>query len=139
MKKILLAVVLLILFGSYVSYAQQGVKWETGTFEQSLKKAQKANKMIFMDCYTSWCAPCKWMSENVFPTKEAGEYFNKNFICVRFDMEKGEGPDLKTRYGVKAFPTFLIIGTDGNEVGRLVGKNELEPFINNIEILIIFI
>jgi thioredoxin-related protein len=133
MKKVLfLAVAMLLSFGTS---AQQGVKWETGTFAQSLKKAQKANKPIFMDCFTSWCAPCKWMSENVFPTKEAGDYFNKNFVCVKFDMEKGEGTELKARYGVQAFPTFLIIGTDGNEVGRVIGKNELEPFINNIEIV----
>jgi thiol-disulfide isomerase/thioredoxin len=132
MRKILLLTVVMLL--SFGSYAQQGVKWETGTFEQSLKKAQKANKMIFMDCFTSWCGPCKWMSENVFSTKEAGDYFNKNFVCVKFDMEKGEGTELKARYGVQVFPTFLIIGTDGNEVGRLVGKNELKPFINFVEI-----
>lgn len=127
MKKILILIIALTF--SLNVFAQTGVKWETGTFEQVLKKAQKTGKMIFIDCYTSWCSPCKWMSENVFPTKEAGDFFNANFVCVKIDMEKGEGPTLKTKYGVKAFPTFLFLKSDGIEKGRIIGKNEVKPFI----------
>ena len=46
------------------------------------------------------------MTQNVFPQKKAGDYFNPKFICVKYDMEKGEGPELGKRFEVRAYPTF---------------------------------
>ena len=70
--------------------------------------------MVFVDCYTTWCGPCKYMTSNVFPQETVGDYFNPNFICLKIDMEKGEGPELVKRYGIRAFPTFLILRPDGS-------------------------
>ena len=61
---------------------------------EALAKAKAENKLVFMDCYTSWCGPCKYMTETIFPQEKAGEFFNPKFVCVKFDMEKGEGKEL---------------------------------------------
>ncbi|MBR4094560.1 MAG: DUF255 domain-containing protein, partial [Bacteroidales bacterium] len=93
MKKVLL--ILVSVAFSLVAFAQDGVKWETGSLQEALDKAagnKKGPSVVFLDCYTSWCGPCKMMAEKVFPTKEAGEYFNKRFVNIKIDMEKGEGP-----------------------------------------------
>lgn len=134
MKKIILLSVLLLF--AITTFAQQGVKWETGNFQEALTKAQsnkKGPKQIFMDCYTTWCGPCKYMANTIFPTKEAGEYFNKNFINIKIDMEKGEGIELAKKFNIKAYPTFLILDEKGNEVGRIVGGDELTPFIKKVD------
>ncbi len=110
-----------------------GVKWEKGTFNEALQKAQKTGKLIFMDCYTSWCGPCRHMSNTVFTTAKAGDYFNEKFINVKYDMEKGEGIALKNKYSVEYFPTFLIIDSTGNELGRVIGALDLDPFIQKVE------
>lgn len=135
MKKIL--VLTLCALFSLTSFAQTGgVNWEHGTLQEALNKA-KANKkgpnLVFLDCFTTWCGPCKHMANNVFPTKEAGDYFNKNFVNIKIDMEKGEGIDLAKKYGVAAYPTFLILNSDGSEVGRVVGGGELADFIKKVE------
>ena len=31
-----------------------------------LELAQKEDKLIFIDLYTTWCLPCKMMDQNVF-------------------------------------------------------------------------
>ncbi len=134
MKKILLLVA--AVFIAVSSFAQEGVKWETGTFQDALNKAKNNKKgpnLVFMDCYTTWCGPCKHMANVVFPTKEAGDYFNKKFVNFKTDMEKGEGIELAKKYNVRAYPTFLILDGDGNEVGRVVGSAELGKFIENVE------
>ncbi len=134
MKKILL--ILVCILSSFTIYAQDGVKWEEGTFEQALKKAKSGKggkKLVFLDCYTTWCGPCKHMANVVFPTKEAGDYFNKNFVNIKIDMEKGEGIELAKKYAIAAYPTFLILDADGNEVGRVVGGGDINSFIQKVE------
>jgi thiol-disulfide isomerase/thioredoxin len=115
--------------------AQDGVKFvENATYAQVLAQAKQENKLLFIDCYTSWCGPCKRMSNEVFPQKVMGDYFNPKFVSVKFDMEKGEGPALKTKFSVRAFPTFLVIdpNTD-SEVTRFVGSTTPQDFIKSMD------
>lgn len=76
------------------------------SLDKALEKAKVENKLVFMDCYTSWCGPCKMMAEKILPLKEVGEYMNGRFVCIKVDMEKGEGPKLAQKYQVSAYPTF---------------------------------
>ncbi len=136
MKRLILPLV--ILFTSIISLNAQnvGVNWEKGSLNEVIAKAQKNKKgpkLIFLDCYTSWCGPCKYMANTIFPTKEAGDYFNTNFLNVKFDMEKGEGIEIKKKYDIAAYPTFLVLDENGKEIGRIVGGGELEPFIKKVE------
>lgn len=119
----------------YVSAQEGGVKFlENATFEQALKQAKDSGKMLFVDCYTSWCGPCKMMMRDVFPQPQVGNYFNPKFICAKFDMEKGEGKELHKRFQVKAYPTFLIIDAQtGNEITRIVGGGKADEFIKMVE------
>lgn len=103
------------------------------SLDEACKKAKTENKPIFLDCYTSWCGPCKMMANDVFTLQEAGDYFNKNFVCVKIDMEKGEGPVIGKQYGVDAYPTFLIINSDGKLMHKLVGAMSLKELIENVE------
>ncbi|MFA5849550.1 MAG: thioredoxin family protein [Bacteroidales bacterium] len=116
----------------------KGVIWEESTLTDALKKA-KANsngvgpELVFLDCYTSWCTPCKMMAKEVFPQEVAGNFFNANFVNIKIDMEKGEGPKLGKQYGVRAYPTFLILDSEGNEINRLVGSSKQESFIEKVK------
>ena len=92
------------------SMAQEGVNFRDITFEEALKQAKSENKLVFMDCYTSWCGPCKNMADKVFPQKAAGDYFNPRFVCVKYDMEKGAGVEL-----AKKFEIPLVVRSSMNE------------------------
>ena len=112
-----------------------GVKWEKGTLTDALDKAKKSKKtkLVFVDCYTVWCGPCKQMAEKVFPLKEAGDYFNANYVNIKIDMEKGEGVEIAKKYQVSSFPTFLILDANGKELGRVIGSSDLNKFITKVE------
>ena len=103
------------------------------TFKEALAAAKKEGKLVFVDCYTSWCGPCRDMAEKVFPQKEAGDYFNPRFVCVKYDMEKGEGEELAKRFEVRAYPTFLIVRPDGTAQHKIVGGSDLKAFIAQVE------
>lgn len=136
MKKIILLAI--ALWVSFSCYAQEhkGVNWEQGTLQDALRKAaghKKGAKLVFLDCYTTWCGPCKYMANTVFTTEAAGNYFNEHFVNIKIDMEKGEGPELAKKFRIPGYPTFIILSPDGKEIGRVVGSNELEPFIADVE------
>ena len=118
---------------SWKNLAHVGVNFQDLTFEQAVEKAAKMRKQIFVDCYTSWCGPCKYMSNTVFPQEKMGDYMNPKFICVKYDMEKGEGPELAKKFGVRAYPTFVILNTDGTVRHKFVGGGEPDRFIERVK------
>lgn len=126
MKKILTAFLIVL---SVLSFAQEGIKFETSDFKTILAKAKKENKLIFLDAYTTWCGPCKLMAKNIFTLKSVGDHYNANFVNAKIDMEKGEGIDIAKKYDVKVFPTYLFIDGNGELVHRTVGYVPEKEFI----------
>ena len=91
------------------------------TLKDGLAKAKEEGKFVFVDCYTSWCGPCRLMSDKIFPLKDVGEYLNDRYVNLKFDMEKGEGVEIAKDYKVNSYPTFLVLDVDGTLICRLVG------------------
>lgn len=145
--RLVLAMAALCAFGSAQAQGMQpatpmeatasegGVAFVEGkTYAEALQAAKEANKMLFIDCYTSWCGPCKMMATRVFPQKKVGDYFNQHFVSIKIDMEKGEGPQLKDKFAIKAFPTFLFLDGEGKEVNRIVGgDSNVDKFLKTVD------
>lgn len=114
-----------------LSLSAQGIDFmpEGSLLKDAVAKAKAENKMVFLDCYTSWCGPCKMMSSKIFPTQEVGDFMNPKFVSIKIDMEKGEGPSLVEKLQVSAYPTFIIFNADGNEVGRFLGGSDAAGFM----------
>lgn len=110
MKKIMIMLISLL---TSAAYAQEGINFETATWKETLAKAKKENKLIFVDIYTTWCGPCKMMAKDVFPLKAVSEKFNSSFINFKTDAEKGEGIEIAKTYKVNAYPTYLFVNGDG--------------------------
>lgn len=54
---------------------------------------------------------------------------NKHFVSYKLDMERGEGPALGKKYGVKAFPTMLFMDAEGNVRHTIVGSKSANELI----------
>ena len=106
-----------------------GIKFETGSLESVLAKAKAEGKMVFVDCYTSWCGPCKMLAKQTFTDATVGDYYNDRFISIQIDMEHGEGPELAKRYGVSAYPTLIYLDSNGNLITKQVGFRRPVEFL----------
>lgn len=103
---------------------------ENGAWKEVLEAARKENRIIFMDCYTVWCGPCKVLDRDVFTNDEVADYFNGHFVNAKYDMEKGEGIELKNKYTVTAYPTLLFIDARTQEViHRVAGSRGPEDLL----------
>ena len=119
---------LLVLFLA-TSVQAGGIDFFHGTWEEALEKAKKEDKLIFVDAYTTWCGPCKRMSKQVFPQDAVGEFYNKNFVSMKIDMEKTPGRIFQKKYPVSAFPTLYYIDGDGKVAHVTKGGKSPEQFI----------
>ena len=131
MKRLLGAILAVFLCSNVFS---QGIEFEHGTFAEALAKAKKENKMVFMDCYTTWCGPCKKLAKEVFPQKEVGDYFNTHFVNVKMDMQKGEGIEIKKKYKVQAYPTLLFMDANGKVLHTQIGGSDAIGLIEEAKI-----
>ncbi len=138
MKKLLSLVLLMPM----LIFAQKGMQFEHDlSWKQILAKAKAENKYIFMDAFTTWCGPCRYMSENIFPMENVGTYYNKNFINVKVQLDSTakdndyvkswytDGHNIMNDYKIRAFPTYLFFAPDGKVVHRVVGSSDAETFI----------
>lgn len=115
-----------------VLYAQTiEVKFRELSYEEALKVAETEHKLLFLDAYTSWCAPCKKMEKEVFTRSEVGQLLNTHFVCVKYDI--GNYPELQKRLKINAYPTFLILRADGTEQHRIVGGCDAEEFMQRVK------
>lgn len=114
----------------------KGISFHDNTpWKEILHLAQKENKLIFMDCYTSWCGPCKALAKNVFTQEKVGEFFNPRFINVKYNMEKGDGKMLNEKYKkyIVGYPTLLLLNAEGDVLQQLAGFKEADELIEGIK------
>lgn len=107
----------------------KGIRFESGTWAEIKAIAKRENKIIFVDAYTTWCGPCKYMAKNVFTDPIVARFYNDRFINAKIDMEAGEGVQLAQDYNVRAYPTFLYVAADGELVHRMVGAMQGPAFV----------
>ena len=69
------------------------------------------------------------MEKNVFSDKQLGDLVNAEYIAVRSNAGNIEGKIEKAKYNVSLYPTILIIDPDQGEIGRILGKKEVEELI----------
>lgn len=120
----------LLLMTSASSLVTTGIEFDDMTLEKAKVLSKKTGKLIFIDCYTDWCGPCKRMAATSFKDETVGKLYNDNFIKLKVEMEKNpDGRALAQRYKVRAYPTLLIIDGDGNLVKQIVGMQSKDGLL----------
>ena len=137
MKKLILFALLMVTTMVNVVAQNRSISFEqTKEWKKIIKKAKKENKLIFVDCYTSWCGPCKILARNVFTNDAVADFFNAHFINVKFDMEKDrDGIILKKQFEIRFFPTLVFVDPVSGEVlHRMVGAGSPDWLITGAKL-----
>ncbi|MBL7701512.1 MAG: thioredoxin family protein [Ferruginibacter sp.] len=105
--------------------ADKGILFAEPNWAKAIAEAKKQKKLIFIDAYTTWCGPCRMLKQNTFTDKAVGDFFNKNFINIALDMERGDGLAFAERYQIRAYPTLLII--DADQKSTTITEGYMDP------------
>lgn len=112
---------------------KRAIQFEPLEFRKAVVKARTENKMVFLNAYTTWSKGCRTMAEKVFTQDRVADFCNASFVNIELDMEKGEGLELAEKYGISAYPTFLVIDKDRNEVCRISGVMDAASFLEKLK------
>lgn len=106
---------------------------ENLNLEQIKAKAEKENKFIFIYCYATWCAPCKIMSNEIFPKDKVASFMNKSFINLKLQMDITKSDNqlvkglrrtaqyVEDSFKVSVFPTYIILSPKGKFISKFTG------------------
>ncbi len=138
--------ILIALMGCFTASAFAGSAWETD-FKRAAKKADRKDRYMLLDFTGSdWCGWCIKLNNEVFNKPEFKDYARKNLILVEVDfprkkkqkksLEK-QNADLALKYGIRGYPTIIILAPDGTFVAKTGYKRGgAEKYVAHLEKLI---
>jgi len=103
------------------------MKWIEDDFASALACAKASKKPIALDLWAPWCHTCLSMQSEVFTDKSFVAEDSK-FVFVALDTDRDENAAAVAKYPPSAWPTFYVIGTDGQVLSRFIGAASVEQF-----------
>lgn len=131
MRISLAAFAMLLLAGSMTTRAAELPEGWVTDYDEALELAKKENKPILAVFSTSWCPPCQAMKSKIYP-QESVKKALEAWVPAYIDGDQFQA--LTRQMGVEAYPTFVVLDSSGQELGRFVGgKATAEEFLSAIE------
>src|SRR5581483_3216005 len=103
------------------------------SWQQIKTEAKVEGKFIFVDCYATWCGPCKMMDKQVYTNDSVGAFMNDHFVSVKVQMDTSQSDnqytkdwyqiahELQSSYKVNSLPTYLFFSPNGEIVHKEIG------------------
>ena len=122
--------------------------------EVKLSEALKQNKLVLVDFWASWCAPCR--EDFPFLAKVYRDYHDAGFEIYAVSLDEGRedwlkalkqesddgnvpwinlraqgfGSEAAQAYGVMGLPSSFLIGSDGTILGKDMHKQEIGKVVS---------
>lgn len=126
MRKIRL-ISLIGLLGWQLSLSAAGAGWMTD-FKAAQSQAAAEQKPMLLDFTGSdWCGWCIKLDEEVFSQNAFKEYAADSLVLVELDFPRGkeqsdalkaQNKALAEKYGVRGFPTIVLLSSDGDLIEK---------------------
>jgi len=88
---------------------------------------QTKNKVVLVDFWAEWCAPCKMMAPVL---NEVANELNENFHVGKLNIEQYQS--MAQQFNVRSIP-MLILFKNGKEVKRFVGIKQKNFLLKEIQ------
>lgn len=102
--------------------------WHTA-WDTAVEQAKKENKLIIADFTGSdWCIWCQKLKKEVFDTDDFKKWASEHAVLLELDYPrktaqsdelKAANKKLKEKYGIRGYPTVLVLDVEGKKIGQL--------------------
>ncbi len=100
------------------------------SFDAALAEAKRANKMVMIDFFTTWCGPCKRLDRITWKDPKVVEWLGQKCVALKVDAERNR--DLAQRFKISAYPTLVFVNGEGKELDRLRGYRDGAKFLSEV-------
>ncbi|MCX7047862.1 MAG: thioredoxin family protein [Candidatus Sumerlaeota bacterium] len=116
-------------------------------FDEAKRQAKQTGRPIIANFTGSdWCPYCIKLDKEVLSQQAFKSYAKESLILFIADFprmkrlppaEAKANADLQKKYGVKGFPTVLLLDADGNKLGQ-TGYNEMtaDKYVQNLKAIL---
>jgi thioredoxin-related protein len=129
--KLLLCLTALFTLGTLPAFAGKS-GWDDD-YSKALAEAAKDKKMVLLDFTGSdWCGYCIKLDDQVFSKPPFKQLAREHLVLVKLDFPRGkrlpkktqeQNAELKTKFGIRGYPTVVLVDAEGKEQARWVGFN----------------
>ncbi len=97
------------------------VNWQPSYFA-AMKEAKRSGKPLFIDFYTDWCGPCKYLDQTTYQDAKFVAY-SRGWVMVKVNPEKSAfGHQLFDKYKLSGYPSMVFTDASGKKNGEAVGS-----------------
>lgn len=98
-------------------------------FTEAVQIAKDKDRFILADMSAIWCPTCRKLDQKIFSDESVKKFISEYYIFTRIEYESDQGKGFMKKYGIKGFPTLLILDKDENKLSLLPLTFEPEIFI----------
>lgn len=106
------------------------VEWGE-SLDGALRAAEQRQTLVLVDFYAPWCYSCYFMDENVLSQPQLAE-FDTQLEFVKLDADAPAGAAAMERWKIKFLPSYLLLNSKGEEIGRIAGEQTADAFYSEL-------
>jgi thiol:disulfide interchange protein len=98
--------------------------------DEALERAKREKKLVVLDFFAEWCAPCQRMEKTTFADARVKALL-KRCVVVRIDTD--QHVDLAAKLGVAGLPDIRFVTADRKVVRSLRGFQDADALAGELE------
>lgn len=127
MKMIIAPLLAGIALAGCAAVSRAEAQWETNFDAARKTSAEKDRPILINFTGSDWCGWCIRLHKEVFSTEAFKTYAENNLVLFKADFPrhteqsealKKQNEALAKRYGIRGFPTILLVDSEGKVLGR---------------------
>ncbi|HXO99175.1 MAG TPA: thioredoxin family protein [Luteibacter sp.] len=125
MKRLLATALLLLIAPAYAAHEAPT------SIEAALAQGKRENKPVLIDFQAVWCYSCYYMASHVLNGKDWND-LERKVVFFEADADKPADQAWMKANNVHFLPTYVGIGPDGEELGRILGERPRATFYSEV-------
>jgi len=126
MRYAAISLVTLTLTLAGAGFCRGEIAWE-GKLRDAHAKAKRESKLMLLHFYSDNCVWCDRLEEGAFRSQSVIQTINDNFVPVK--IHGTENKKLAEMFKVSAFPTDVVVTTDGKALAHSVSPQQPDRYI----------
>jgi len=111
----------------------EGIQWYQGSVAAAFADAKAQSKPVLLYWGAEWCPPCAQLKATIFKQQD---FIAKTrlFVPVYLDGDEPNAQAQGETFGVRGYPTLIVLSPDGLELTRIPGGLELDRYAKVLDL-----